>query len=62
MRNKLFAEGYGKGTGFGLFLIKRIVEAYGWAIQETGKQGEGAQFTMTIPKIDKEGKKNYEIK
>jgi PAS domain S-box-containing protein len=62
VRNKLFTEGFGKGTGFGLFLIKRIVEAYGWTIQETGKQGQGAQFTMTIPKIDKEGKKNYEIK
>lgn len=62
VRNKLFTEGYGKGTGFGLFLIKRIAEAYGWTIQETGKQGQGAQFTMTIPKIDKEGKKNYELK
>jgi PAS domain S-box-containing protein len=62
VRNKLFTEGFGKGTGFGLFLIKRIAEAYGWTIQETGKQGQGVQFTMTIPKIGKEGKKNYEIK
>jgi signal transduction histidine kinase len=61
LRSKLFTEGYGTGTGYGLYLIKRICEAYGWTIQETGKQGTGAQFTMTIPKGDREGKKSYEI-
>ena len=60
-KSNLFREGYGKGTGFGLYLIKRICEAYGWAIQETGKQGQGVQFTMNIPKSDKDGKKLYEI-
>jgi PAS domain S-box-containing protein len=57
----LFREGYGKGTGFGLYLIKRICEAYGWTIQEKGKQGKGAQFTMTIPKNANDGKRLYEI-
>jgi PAS domain S-box-containing protein len=61
MRSNLFSKGFGKGTGYGLYLIKRICEAYGWTIQETGKQGQGAQFTMTIPKIGKDGKKSYEI-
>ena len=60
-KSKLFQEGYGKGTGFGLYLIKRISEGYGWKIQETGKHGEGAQFTMTIPKKTKDGTKLYEI-
>jgi signal transduction histidine kinase len=60
-KSKLFQEGYGKGTGFGLFLIKRICEAYGWTIQETGEYGKGVQFTMTIPKISKDGTKLYEI-
>jgi len=46
----IFKEGYGKNTGFGLYLIQKICETYGWAIQETGKHGEGAQFTMVIPK------------
>jgi signal transduction histidine kinase len=41
--------------------MKRICEAYGWTIQETGKQGQGAQFTMAIPKSSKDGKKSYEI-
>jgi signal transduction histidine kinase len=49
VRSNLFKEGYGKGTGYGLFLIRRICEVYGWTIRETGKQGQGAQFTMTTP-------------
>jgi signal transduction histidine kinase len=60
MKSNLFKEGFGKGTGYGLFLIKRICEAYGWAIQEMGKQGEGVQFTMTIPKCTKDGQESYQ--
>jgi PAS domain S-box-containing protein len=61
MKSNLFQEGFGKGTGYGLYLIKRICEAYGWTMQETGKHGQGAQFTMTVPKNSKDGKRNYEI-
>jgi PAS domain S-box-containing protein len=61
VKSHLFQKGYGTGTGYGLYLIKRICEAYGWAIEETGKEGQGAQFTMTIPKESKDGKKGYEI-
>src|SRR3990170_3089796 len=61
MRNDLFSEGFGKGTGYGLYLIKRICEAYGWTILETGKQGQGVQFTMVIPEKGKDGKSNYKI-
>jgi signal transduction histidine kinase len=60
VRSRLFQEGYGQGTGYGLYLIKRICEAYGWTIQETGREGHGAQFTMTIPK-NVIGKRRYEI-
>jgi PAS domain S-box-containing protein len=60
MRSKLFTEGFGKGTGYGLYLMKRICEGYGWTIQETGVQGKGAQFTMTIPRGEVEGKKRYQ--
>jgi PAS domain S-box-containing protein len=59
-KKNLFQKGYGKGTGYGLYLIKRICEAYGWRIRETGKQGQGAQFTMAIPQ-KANGKKHYEI-
>ncbi|MCW4046185.1 MAG: PAS domain S-box protein [Candidatus Bathyarchaeota archaeon] len=61
VRVNLFREGYGKGTGYGLYLIQRICEAYGWSIQETGSQGQGARFTMTVPKKSKDGKGCYKI-
>jgi PAS domain S-box-containing protein len=60
MKGDLFREGFGKGTGYGLYLIKRICEAYGWDIQETGKKGGGVRFVMTIPKAEKNGKRTYQ--
>jgi PAS domain S-box-containing protein len=61
VKSHLFQEGYGTGTGYGLYLIKKICEAYGWTIEETGKEGQGAQFTMTIPRNANDGKSRYEI-
>jgi PAS domain S-box-containing protein len=61
VKSHLFQEGYGTGTGYGLYLIKRICEAYGWTIEETSKEGQGAQFTMIVSKKRKDGKKGYEI-
>ena len=49
MREGLFKKGHGKGTGLGLYLIKRTMEVYGWQIQETGSAGKGAKFEITIP-------------
>ena len=59
----LFKEGYttGKGSGYGLYLIKKMVEVYGWAIQETGEPGRGVQFTITIPNVNQKNKENYQI-
>jgi len=61
VKSHLFQEGYGTGTGYGLYLIKKICEAYGWTIEETGKEGQGAQFTMIVPIKRKDDKKGYEI-
>jgi PAS domain S-box-containing protein len=61
MRSHLFKEGVGKGTGYGLFMIKRICEVYGWTIQETGKHGKGARFTMTIPSSNSKGERLFKI-
>jgi PAS domain S-box-containing protein len=57
---KLFKEGYstGGGTGYGLYLVSKIVEVYGWTIQENGTPGKGAQFTISIPEVNRDGKKN----
>ena len=60
-KDKIFGEGYGKGTGYGLYLIKKICEEYGWTIKETGTPGKGAQFTMIIPKMTKNGKMSWVI-
>jgi len=60
---KLFTEGFttGKGSGYGLYLIRRMVETYGWTIEETGTSGKGAEFTINIPKIRPDGRQNYKL-
>lgn len=60
-KERIFKEGYGEGTGYGLYLIRKICEVYGWTIQETGKYGEGAQFTITIPRINESEKERYKL-
>jgi len=62
IRQKLFTEGFttGQGSGYGLYLIKKMVEVYGWTIQETGEKGKtGARFIITIPKTNQNGKESY---
>ena len=56
-----FKEGYGKHTGYGLYLIRKICEVYGWTITETGNYGECVKFVMRIPKFDKNNKSLYTI-
>jgi len=58
---KLFQKGFttGKGSGYGLYLIQKMMEIYGWTIEETGEPGKGARFVMKIPKFNKEGTKLY---
>jgi signal transduction histidine kinase len=60
-KKKLFQEGYGKGTGYGLYLIRKICQVYGWDIQETGKEGKGAQFKVTIPRVNERGRICYKL-
>jgi signal transduction histidine kinase len=60
-RRNLFKEGYGRGTGYGLYLTAKLCEMYGWKIMETGEYGKGAQFTITIPKTNKKGEQLYKI-
>jgi PAS domain S-box-containing protein len=61
VRGNLFKEGAGKSTGYGLFMIKRICEVYGWNIQEADIQGKGVKFVITIPKANPNGIENYQI-
>jgi PAS domain S-box-containing protein len=48
-RQHLFQKGFGRGTGLGLYMIKRIVTTYGWTLDEVGASGVGVRFVMTIP-------------
>ena len=46
----IFNQGYGKNTGFGLFIIREILEITGLTIRETGVFGSGVRFEITVPK------------
>ncbi len=50
-KSKLFKEGFSTGgsTGYGLFLIKKMVDGYGWTITEEGPPEKGVKFVIRIP-------------
>ena len=49
-KKKIFERGFGKSTGFGLFLTMEILRITGIKIQETGIEGSGALFEIIVPK------------
>jgi signal transduction histidine kinase len=48
-KKHLFKRGYGKNTGFGLFLIREILSITGITIDENGEPGISARFEITVP-------------
>jgi PAS domain S-box-containing protein len=60
---KLFDEGYttGKGSGYGLYLVKKMMEIHSWNITEKGEPGKGAKFIISIPRTNRDGKENYRL-
>ncbi len=48
-KEKIFERGYGKHTGFGLFLSREILGITGFSIRETGIPGTGARFEIFVP-------------
>ena len=64
----LFDEGYSdrsittrKGSDYGLYLVKKMMEVYGWAMKETGEPGKGAKFVVTMPETNSNGKESYVV-
>ncbi|MEM2124188.1 MAG: ATP-binding protein, partial [Methanolinea sp.] len=48
-KEDIFRRGYGKNTGYGLFLAREILESTGLSIKETGIFGKGARFEIKVP-------------
>lgn len=48
-KERIFERGYGRHTGFGLFLTREILEITGIGITETGRPGTGARFEILVP-------------
>ncbi len=49
-KERIFEKGYGKHTGFGLFLAREILGITGITIHETGICGKSARFEIHVPK------------
>jgi PAS domain S-box-containing protein len=48
-KSRIFERGYGRNTGFGLYLSREILAITEMAIRENGVPGRGARFEITIP-------------
>jgi signal transduction histidine kinase len=51
-KERIFAKGFGRDSGLGLFLIREILSITKISIHETGDYGKGARFEMLIAKGD----------
>ncbi len=50
LKEIIFERGFGKNTGYGLFLTREILSMSGITIKETGIFGEGCRFEIFVPK------------
>jgi signal transduction histidine kinase len=49
-KTRIFSRGFGKHTGFGMFLSREILGITGISISENGTPGEGARFEIQVGK------------
>jgi PAS domain S-box-containing protein len=47
-KERIFERGFGKNTGFGMFLVREILSLTGISIRETGEPGAGARFEIVV--------------
>ncbi|MFH0966611.1 MAG: histidine kinase N-terminal 7TM domain-containing protein [Methanobacteriota archaeon] len=50
LKERIFRQGFGKNTGYGLYLVAEILSITGISIRETGTPGCGVRFEMQIPR------------
>lgn len=48
-KERIFEQGFGRRTGFGLFLAREILSITGLSLREAGKSGKGARFEIGVP-------------
>ena len=48
-KERIFDRGYGSNRGYGLFLVRSILEINDITIQEVGVEGQGACFRLDLP-------------
>ncbi len=48
-KERIFERGFGKRTGYGLYLSREVLALSGITMREEGTQGEGARFVIHIP-------------
>jgi signal transduction histidine kinase len=48
-KERIFLRGFGKNTGLGMFLSREILGITGIMIHETGEQGTGVRFEISVP-------------
>ena len=49
-KERIFEIGFGRHTGYGLYLAREILAIAGFSIRETGDPGRGARFDIHIPR------------
>jgi signal transduction histidine kinase len=48
-KDLIFKRGYGKNTGYGLYMTREVLGITGLSIIENGEPGKGARFEIMIP-------------
>lgn len=48
-KERIFEPGFGRHTGYGLYLAREVLAIGGFSIRETGDPGKGARFEIHIP-------------
>ncbi|MFP2931040.1 sensor histidine kinase, partial [Pyxidicoccus sp. 3LG] len=48
---RVHSGGQHPGTGLGLYIVRQLIEAHGGTIRVQSRSGEGAEFTVELPRI-----------